>query len=96
MCLRLRRKVAVRLVDVDDAPVRSRWTRIAEAIVVLLTVVAVVQLVLRGIGSGTTTIDPLVIAALEGTIVMAKGERSAEPIEAARDSLVRLLSPPVT
>ena len=38
----------------------------------------------------------LVIAALEGTIVMAKGERSAEPIEAARDSLVSLLSPPVT
>ncbi len=37
----------------------------------------------------------LVIAAIEGTVVMAKGQRSAEPIEAARDALVRLLAPPV-
>ncbi|MBN9213662.1 MAG: hypothetical protein ABS62_03720 [Microbacterium sp. SCN 70-200] len=55
-----------------DAPVRSRWTRIAEAIVGLLAVVAVVQLVLRGVGSGTTTIDPLVIAApLLATVALA-------------------------
>jgi len=34
----------------------------------------------------------LVIAAIEGTIVMAKGQRSAEPIVAARDALVRLVA----
>ncbi len=33
----------------------------------------------------------LVIAALEGTIVMAKGQRSVEPFVAARDSLKRIL-----
>jgi TetR/AcrR family transcriptional repressor of lmrAB and yxaGH operons len=36
----------------------------------------------------------LVIATLEGTIVMAKGERSTEPIAAARDALRSILSPP--
>jgi TetR/AcrR family transcriptional repressor of lmrAB and yxaGH operons len=34
----------------------------------------------------------LVIAALEGTIVMAKGQRSVEPFVAARDSLKRILA----
>ena len=36
----------------------------------------------------------LVVAAIEGTIVMARGERSTEPIEAARDALLPLLDPP--
>lgn len=36
----------------------------------------------------------LVIAAIEGTIVMAKGEHSIEPFEAARDALAPLLTPP--
>jgi TetR/AcrR family transcriptional repressor of lmrAB and yxaGH operons len=36
----------------------------------------------------------LVIAALEGTIVMAKGQRSTEPFVAARDSLRTILSKP--
>ncbi|HET8620027.1 MAG TPA: TetR/AcrR family transcriptional regulator [Acidimicrobiales bacterium] len=34
----------------------------------------------------------LVIAAIEGTIVMAKGERSTEPIAAARDALRTILA----
>ncbi len=46
-----------------DAPVRGRWTRVIEIVVVILAVAAVVQLVLRGIDTGTTTIDPLVIVA---------------------------------
>ena len=33
----------------------------------------------------------LVIAAIEGTVVMAKGERSTEPIGAARDALRTIL-----
>lgn len=36
----------------------------------------------------------LVVATIEGTIVMARGERSTEPIEAARDALVPLLDSP--
>jgi TetR/AcrR family transcriptional regulator, lmrAB and yxaGH operons repressor len=35
----------------------------------------------------------LVIAAVEGTVVMAKGERSTEPIAAARDVLAAVLAP---
>jgi TetR/AcrR family transcriptional regulator, lmrAB and yxaGH operons repressor len=35
----------------------------------------------------------LVIAAVEGTVVMAKGERSTEPIAAARDVLATVLAP---
>jgi AcrR family transcriptional regulator len=35
----------------------------------------------------------LVIAAIEGTVVMAKGERSTEPITAARDALWGILAP---
>ena len=35
----------------------------------------------------------LVIATIEGTIVMAKGERSTEPIAAARDALRTILAP---
>lgn len=34
----------------------------------------------------------LVIAAIEGTVVMAKGERSTEPIAAARDALRAILA----
>jgi TetR/AcrR family transcriptional repressor of lmrAB and yxaGH operons len=34
----------------------------------------------------------LVIAAIEGTVVMAKGERTTEPIEAARDALKVILA----
>ena len=34
----------------------------------------------------------LVIAAIEGTVVMAKGERSTEPIEATRDALKVILA----
>jgi len=33
-----------------------------------------------------------VIATIEGTIVMAKGERSTEPIAAARDALRTILA----
>jgi putative ABC transport system permease protein len=55
-----------------DAPVRSRWTRVGETIVVLLAIVAVVQLFVRGIGTDTTTIDPLVIVApLLATVALA-------------------------
>lgn len=55
-----------------DAPVRGRWARIVEIIVVLLAAVAVVQLFIRGIGTDTTTIDPLVIVApLLATVALA-------------------------
>lgn len=55
-----------------DAPVRGRWARIGELIVVLLAAVAVVQLFVRGIGTDTTTIDPLVIVApLLATVALA-------------------------
>ena len=37
----------------------------------------------------------LVLASIEGTIVMAKGERSTEPIAAARDALRTILTAPV-
>lgn len=37
----------------------------------------------------------LVIAVIEGTIVMAKGEQSTEPIATARDVLRSILAPPV-
>lgn len=55
-----------------DAPVRGRWTRVAELLVVIVAVAAVVQLLVRGIGEDTTTIDPLVIAApLLATVALA-------------------------
>lgn len=55
-----------------DAPVRSRWARVGELIVVLVAVAAVVQLLVRGVGTDTTTIDPLVIAApLLATVALA-------------------------
>jgi putative ABC transport system permease protein len=55
-----------------DAPVRSRWRRIVELVVVLLAVLAVVQLVLRGIGPATDGIDPLVVVApLLATVALA-------------------------
>ena len=55
-----------------DAPVRSKAVRIVEAVVLLLAAVAVVQLFLRGIGSATDGIDPLVVAApLLATVAVA-------------------------
>ena len=55
-----------------DAPVRSKTVRIVEAVVLLLAVVAVVQLFVRGIGSATDGIDPLVVAApLLATVAVA-------------------------
>ncbi|WP_214466518.1 FtsX-like permease family protein [Microbacterium flavescens] len=55
-----------------DAPVRSKAVRIVEAVVLLLAVVAVVQLFLRGIGTATEDIDPLVVAApLLATVAVA-------------------------
>lgn len=55
-----------------DAPVRSRAVRIAEAVVLLLAAVAVVQLFVRGIGPATDGIDPLVVAApLLATVAVA-------------------------
>lgn len=57
-----------------DAPARGRWGRIAEIVVVLLAAVAVVQLVLRGVGGGAdaASIDPLVIVApLLATVALA-------------------------
>lgn len=55
-----------------DAPVRSKAVRIAEAVVLLLAAVAVVQLFVRGIGSATDGIDPLVVAApLLATVAVA-------------------------
>jgi putative ABC transport system permease protein len=55
-----------------DAPVRSRGAKIAEAVVLLLAAVAVVQLLVRGIGQATDGIDPLVVAApLLATVAVA-------------------------
>jgi putative ABC transport system permease protein len=55
-----------------DAPVRSRMRGIAETIVVLLAVLAVVQLVVRGVGPATDGIDPLVVVApLLATVALA-------------------------
>ncbi|BDV31421.1 FtsX-like permease family protein [Microbacterium terricola] len=55
-----------------DAPVRSRAARILETVVVLLAVVAVVQLVVRGVGAATEGIDPLVVVApLLATVALA-------------------------
>ena len=55
-----------------DAPVRGRWVRVAEVIVVLLAVAAVAQLVLGGIGADETAIDPLVVVApLLATVALA-------------------------
>ena len=55
-----------------DAPARGRWTRVAELLVVIVAAAAVVQLLVRGIGEDTTTIDPLVIAApLLATVALA-------------------------
>lgn len=46
-----------------DVPVRGRWVRILEILVVLLAVLAVIQLLLRGIGTDTAGIDPMVVVA---------------------------------
>ncbi|MDY0910974.1 FtsX-like permease family protein [Microbacterium sp. CFBP9034] len=55
-----------------DAPQRSKAVRIAEAVVLLLALVAVVQLFVRGIGPATDGIDPLVVAApLLATVAVA-------------------------
>ncbi|WEK12464.1 MAG: FtsX-like permease family protein [Candidatus Microbacterium phytovorans] len=68
----LRRALLTRARADLDAPSRGRWVRVGELIVVLVAVAAVVQLVLRGIGTDTTTIDPLVIIApLLATVALA-------------------------
>jgi putative ABC transport system permease protein len=55
-----------------DAPRRSRIARIVEAVVMLLAVIAVVLLIVRGIGPSTAGIDPLVVAApLLATVALA-------------------------
>lgn len=55
-----------------DAPARGKAVRVAEAVVLLLALVAVAQLVLRGVGSATDGIDPLVVAApLLATVAVA-------------------------
>ncbi|WP_137843887.1 FtsX-like permease family protein [Microbacterium sp. 2FI] len=55
-----------------DAPVRGRVVRVLEAVVVLVAVLAVAQLVIRGIGPSTEGIDPLVVAApLLATVAVA-------------------------
>src|SRR5205085_1949583 len=55
-----------------DAPRRSRTGRIVEAVVMLLSVIAVVLLIVRGIGPSTAGVDPLVVAApLLATVALA-------------------------
>ncbi|HET8926882.1 MAG TPA: FtsX-like permease family protein [Microbacterium sp.] len=55
-----------------DAPVRSRATGILQLVVILLAGLAVTQLVVRGVGRGTSGIDPLVIIApLLATVALA-------------------------
>jgi TetR/AcrR family transcriptional repressor of lmrAB and yxaGH operons len=44
---------------------------------------------------GAHQLATLVIAALEGTVVMGKGQRSTEPLAAARDALRGILAVPV-
>lgn len=46
-----------------DAPVRGRWARLTELLVVLLAALAVGLLVFRGVGRASEGIDPLVVAA---------------------------------
>ncbi len=46
-----------------DAPVRGRWARLAELLILLLAGVAVTMLVVRGVGSASAGIDPLVVVA---------------------------------
>lgn len=46
-----------------DAPVRSRWARLAELLVLVLAGIAVGLLVFRGIGRASASADPLVIVA---------------------------------
>ena len=55
-----------------DAPARGRVRGILEIVVVLLAVLAVGQLVLRGVGTSTSGIDPLVVVApLLATVALA-------------------------
>ena len=55
-----------------DAPVRSRARGILQLVVVLLAAIAVVQLVVRGVGPSTSGVDPLVIVApLLATVALA-------------------------
>jgi len=46
-----------------DAPVRGRWARVAELLILLLAGVAVTMLVVRGVGPASAGIDPLVVVA---------------------------------
>ncbi|GAA2971014.1 putative ABC transport system permease protein [Microbacterium terrae] len=55
-----------------DSPVRSRAARILGVIVVIVAAAAVAQLLVRGIGRGTESIDPLVVVApLLATVAVA-------------------------
>lgn len=55
-----------------DAPARSRTRRILEILVVLLALVAVGQLIVRGVGTAGDGIDPLVVVApLLATVALA-------------------------
>ncbi|GAA1991365.1 FtsX-like permease family protein [Microbacterium pumilum] len=55
-----------------DTPSRSRVGRIAEAVLVVLAIIAVGLLLVRGIGPATAGIDPLVVAApLLATVALA-------------------------
>ncbi len=46
-----------------DAPVRNRWVRLVEWVVLLIAAVAVGLMVFRGVGRSTSGVDPLLIAA---------------------------------
>lgn len=46
-----------------DAPVRSRWSRLLEVLVLILAALAVGLLIFRGVGQATMGVDPLLIVA---------------------------------
>lgn len=46
-----------------DSPVTGRWSKLAELLVLLIAALAVGLLLFRGVGRGTSGVDPLVIAA---------------------------------
>ncbi len=46
-----------------DAPVRNRWMVLVELLVLVIAGIAVTMLIFRGVGSATSTVDPLVIVA---------------------------------
>ncbi len=46
-----------------DAPVRNRWMVLVELLVLVVAGIAVTMLIFRGVGSATSSVDPLVIVA---------------------------------